>query len=56
MDTKERAVEASDELNGVTEEDVVAVEGLIGIGRGAWDMVNHCDLIRACVEVMRRKE
>jgi hypothetical protein len=47
---RERLV--SIELGEITEEDIEAVEGEIGMGRGAWDMVDHRELILACVKVV----
>ena len=40
----------------VTESDVEAVEGEIGMGRGAWDMVNHRELLAACAKVLAGKQ
>jgi hypothetical protein len=39
----------------VTEEDVEAVESEIGMGRGAWDMVDHRELLKACAKVLIEK-
>ena len=36
----------------ITEDDLEAVEDLIGMGRGAWDMVDHRELVLACVKVV----
>ena len=39
----------------VTEADVEAVEDEMGMGRGAWDMVDHRELLRACAKVLVEK-
>lgn len=36
----------------ITEEDLDAIEGLLGMGRGAWDMVDHRELVVACVKIV----
>jgi hypothetical protein len=39
-------------IEDITDEHVEAVEDLIGMGRGAWDMVKHRELLLACVQVI----
>jgi hypothetical protein len=39
-------------IDDITDEHVEAVEDLIGMGRGAWDMVKHRELLLACVQVI----
>ena len=48
----ERERLASIERDEITEEDIEAVENELGMGRGAWDMVDHRELILACVKVV----
>ena len=48
----ERERLASIELDEITEQDIEAVEDEIGMGRGAWDLVDHRELILACVKVV----
>jgi len=43
---------ASIQVDEITEANVEAVENEIGMGRGAWDMVDHRELILACVKVV----
>jgi len=44
-----------DRVGEITEDDIAAVENEIGMGCGAWDMVDHRELILACVKVVCRK-
>lgn len=39
----------------ITESDLYTIEGLISMGRGAWDMVDHRELVLACVKAVRMK-
>lgn len=39
-------------VEDITEADIAAVEDEIDMGRGAWDMVDHRELILACVKVV----
>lgn len=48
----ERERLANLEVDEITEEDIEAVESEVGMGRGAWDMVDHRELIMACVKVV----
>lgn len=41
--------------NCITEEDVDNVESEIGMGRLAWDMVDHKELILTCFKVLLQK-
>ncbi|WP_417459126.1 hypothetical protein [Kordiimonas sp.] len=49
--TVERERLASITADEITESDIEAVEDEIGMGRGSWDMVDHRELILACVKV-----
>lgn len=40
----------------VTESDLYTIESMIGMGRGAWDMVDHKELMIACVKAFFLKE
>lgn len=48
----ERERLASIDVEDITAADIAAVEDEIGMGRGAWDMVDHRELILACVKVV----
>lgn len=39
----------------IGDDDVCAVEEEMSMGKGAWDMVNHKELVKACVVVFLRK-
>ena len=39
----------------ITKEDLDTVEGLIGMSRAAWDMVDHRELVLACVKAVCMK-
>jgi hypothetical protein len=52
----ELAMIRSGNFEHVTEADVEAVEDEIGMCRGAWDMVNHRELLAACARVLAGKQ
>ena len=51
----ERERLSSLKIEDITEEDLDTVEGFIGMGRGAWDMVDHRELVLACVKTVCMK-
>lgn len=39
----------------ITDEDIYKIEEKVSIGRGAWDMTDHRELVKACVVVFFEK-
>ena len=39
------------EYADITDDDLESLEDEVGMGRGAWDMVDHRELLIACVKI-----
>jgi hypothetical protein len=58
MDKSVNIVKMIDELtyDDITDADVELVEDLMSMGAGAWDMVNHRELVWACFKVVYQEK